>query len=257
MKAARHYLRKLRLRWDTARLAGPAVLRKFAQLFPDAYFVQVGANDGQMMDPLQQQVMSGRWRGIVIEPVPDLFEKLQQHYAAAASRVRPVNLAVATAAGRLPFFHLRAQPGMPSLPVWAAGLGSFRKEVILKHVDRIPQINQYLTEIQVPSLSWDEFCRTYGVTRVDLLVMDTEGYDFEIIRQIDFQRWKPKLLVYEHHHFTPQMRADCNALLMTQGYRQFQEGLDTWCVHPDGGPELIAEMKRGLRRSRFATEVVA
>lgn len=255
MRGPRHWLRALWYRWQVARLAGPALLRALARHQPDAFFVQVGANDGQMMDPLRKQVLKSRWRGLLIEPVPQLFEQLSRNYAAAGSRVRPVNVAVAAQEGRLPFYHLRAHPDLPPLPSWAQGLGSFRRDVILSHRNRLPDLDRYLTEIAVPSLTWTGLCEHYEVERIDLLVTDTEGYDFEIIRQIDFTRWRPALIVYEHHHFTPQTRADCQALLHAQGYRLFEEGLDTWALHAEAGRDLMPTLERGVRRSRYAHEV--
>ncbi|MGH8505188.1 MAG: FkbM family methyltransferase [Stenotrophobium sp.] len=255
MKGLWHFLKVLRGHWYLARMAGPAVLKAFARRYPEAFFIQVGANDGQMMDPLRKLVLASRWRGLAIEPVPQLFRSLQQNYAAVAQRVQPVNLAVATEAGELPFFHLGNQPGLAPLPEWANGLGSFRKDVILKHANRIQGFEHYLREIKVSSVTWDELCQRYQVQRIDLVVTDTEGYDFEIIRQIDFQRGKPGMIVYEHHHFSTQTRAECRALLQGQGYLQFEEGLDTWCVHPDAGADLMRLARRAIRRSRFATEV--
>lgn len=255
MKGPMHYLRALRRRWDVARLAGPAVLRRFAREVPEAFIVQIGANDGQMMDPVFQLLRSNRWRGLVLEPVPHLFQTLQRNYAPMTPRVRAVNLAVATQSGELPFYHLVPRPGLPALPAWYEGLGSFRRDIVLKHADLIPQVERYLEEIRVPSLTWADLCAQNGVSQVDVLVTDTEGYDFEIIRQIDFRRWKPGLIVYEHHHFSPETRRACHALLKASGYRMFEELLDTWCLHTDMGPALQNGMDRAIRRSRFARAV--
>src|SRR5690606_5171456 len=128
VKGPIHYLRALRRRWDVARLAGPAVLKRFAQEVPEAFLIQVGANDGQMMDPLFQLVRSNRWQGLVREPVPHLFKQLERSYASIAPRILPVNLAVATYSGELPFYHLVPRPDLPPLPTWHEGLGSFRRE---------------------------------------------------------------------------------------------------------------------------------
>ncbi|HVT37239.1 MAG TPA: FkbM family methyltransferase, partial [Nevskiaceae bacterium] len=59
---------------------------------------------------------------------------------------------------------------------------------------------------------------------------DTEGHDYEIIKLIDFGRFRPSLLVYEHHHLTPPDRVACAAHMEALGYETMTEGLDTMCL---------------------------
>src|SRR5437762_11064199 len=48
---------------------------------PMFFFVQIGANDGIRVDPLRPSVLRHRLRGLFIEPLPDLFERLVDNYA--------------------------------------------------------------------------------------------------------------------------------------------------------------------------------
>ena len=38
-------------------------------------FVQVGAHDGVMHDPLRKFILNNNWQGILIEPQKDMLEK--------------------------------------------------------------------------------------------------------------------------------------------------------------------------------------
>ena len=40
--------------------------------------------------------------------------------------------------------------------------------------------------------------KTYKIKKIDLLQIDTEGYDAEIILNIDFDLMKPKIIRFEH-----------------------------------------------------------
>jgi len=62
----------------------------------------------------------------------------------------------------------------------------------------------------------------HGVSRIDLLVIDTEGHDSEILRSLDFTRFRPVLLMFEHQHLSADDKTAAYALLETYGYR-FQE----------------------------------
>jgi hypothetical protein len=71
-----------------------------------------------------------------------------------------------------------------------------------------------------------------------VLVIDAEGYDWEIIRDIDFAAWRPRLLIYEQYHLTENERVECRAHVERVGYETMEEGFDTFCLDtgPDDGP---------------------
>jgi len=198
----------------------------FADCFPRCSFLQIGANDGEQRDPLRLFVETRRWHGVMVEPVPFVYERLRARYR-GHPRVRLENSAIADRAGLLPFYHLaQAAPG-EKLPRWYDALGSFRREVILKHRDMIPDLERRIVQRDVPCLTFDQLCAKHAVERVDLLQMDTEGYDYEIIKRIDWARWRPALVIYEHHHLNPADREQCRAEFAERGYETVEESLDT------------------------------
>ena len=85
-------------RWLRRRLAGPRLLRAFADGHPRARFVEIGANDGERWDHIRPFVGPGAWRGVLVEPVPHLFERLRKTYR-DVSEVRLENVAVAATSG--------------------------------------------------------------------------------------------------------------------------------------------------------------
>jgi hypothetical protein len=56
------------------------LLSDIARRMDDVFFVQIGANDGKTEDYLYDFVCRGGWRGILVEPVRPVFEKLQRNY---------------------------------------------------------------------------------------------------------------------------------------------------------------------------------
>lgn len=256
MKTLRRLYRSLRLRRAVAGLAGTRLLRALAAANDEVFFIQVGANDGRMMDPLRKTILASRWRGLALEPVPYLYRQLCQNYRELNGRVQPVNVALAARCGYQTFYHLQDQNQVFPLPDWANGLGSFRKDVILEHGQRIANIENYLVEIKVPCLNWSALCAQYGVEALDLVLTDTEGYDFEIIKQIEFDQHRPLLIIYEHHHFDATTDAACIKLLQTQGYTLFREGLDTWAIDQHNADSryasLLAQYPNWVDTSQYA-----
>jgi FkbM family methyltransferase len=88
----------------------------------DVFFLQVGANDGLMDDPIHFLVRKYGWRGVLLEPDPQLFERLKQNYSGVDGPIL-VNAALSPINGKTTFYRIRMDAKMPS---WCAGLGSFR-----------------------------------------------------------------------------------------------------------------------------------
>ena len=242
------------------RLAGRRLLRAFAVAYPDAFFVEIGANDGDHHDHLRPFILSGQWRGIMVEPVPYVFARLKANYG-HLGRIQLANVAIADRDGQLPFYHPAevADPEAEQVPGWYHGLGSFSRETVLRHAEDIPDIEERIVSQDVACLTFDSLCERYGADRVDLLVVDTEGYDWEILRNIDFSKQRPRVIAYEHYHLSAEDQASSRRHLEGLGYETLEEGFDTFCLdtRPADGltdewrtlqpalPPLSAEEKAG------------
>ena len=195
----------------------------FAEVFPDAFAVQIGANDGTAGDPLVDAFSKTHWSGLLVEPVPHLYETLVAHYRDRPA-VRIERAAVSTSDGEAPLYRLRSVPG--TTPEWFGQLATLHREVLLKHRSSIPEIESLLIEERVPTVRLETLLERHGVSRIDLLVIDTEGHDCEILRTLDFTRFRPVLLMFEHQHLSAKDKAAAYAILETHGYsfRETPEG---------------------------------
>ena len=157
-------------------------------------FVQIGANDGVSADPLHALIKRcpERFRGVVVEPLKDKFELLKRAYAGLESVV-PVNVAVHNTEKEMVIHRVR--PDLENrLPAWAKGIGSFNPE----HY-RLSQIDSsYMIAEKVTCTTFDDLLTTHNIANLELLITDTEGYDFEILRNIDFGKHRPTYIHFEH-----------------------------------------------------------
>ena len=241
-------MKRLLRRWRYARLqrrlALPRLVRAFAAAYPRAVFVEIGSNDGEQHDHLRPHILRGSWRGVMVEPVPYVFERLRRNYA-DVDGVELENAAIADRDGELPFFHLRDADAAEraQLPDWYDGVGSFSRDAILTHAPQMPDIAERIVEVEVPALRFETLCDRHGIERPDLVVIDTEGHDWEIVRTIDLEQRGPRMLVYEHFHLSPEDRAACRGHLEAAGYETMEEGFDTACVRP-ADDELTRRFRR-------------
>ena len=231
----KQWYREYRTRRYVRSLAGVRLIREFARVHPDAFFVQVGSNDGEQHDPLRHEILRRDWHGIMIEPVPYVFARLQRNYGTLGNRVILENVAIGGRDGALPFYHLAPVASFEAagLPQWYDGIGSFKQEHVLKHVTYIPDIAERLVCTEVPSLTFESLCDKHGVERVDLIHIDAEGSDFDVVQSIDLQRHRPRLLIYEHYHLPAGVQGECRRYLEDQGYDTIEHGMDTWCLALD------------------------
>lgn len=222
-------------------LAAAHLLTAFADAYPAATFVEIGANDGDQHDPLRDLILGRAWTGVMVEPVPEVFDRLRGNYA-HLDRVHLENVAIAERDGSMPFFHLAAvqDPEREGLPRWYDGIGSFSREAVLGHREHIPDIDRRLVSREVPCLSFESLCRRHGIDQVDLLLIDTEGYDLELLRSIDLATHRPRLIGYEHFHLTAHDREIGRDYVQELGYETMEEGFDTWCLDPRPGDALCA-----------------
>ena len=229
------------------RLAGPRLLAAFADCHPSPFFIEIGSNDGEQHDHLRPFILARGWNGIMVEPVPYVFERLSRNYGSVPGVILE-RAAVADRDGRVPFYYLVDAPDdeRRHLPDWYDGIGSLSKEAVLGHVKHIPDIERRLVREEVAALTFDSLCEKHGVGRVDLLVIDTEGYDWELLQSIDFARWRPELLIYEHFHLSPSDRDFAAARMRERDYDTMEEHFDTFCLARDADPRL-RRMWRRLR----------
>lgn len=215
------------------RLIGPQLLRCLGRIEPRPYFVEIGANDGVQHDHLREFILRDGWPGIMVEPVPYIFDRLRRNYGGTSGIVLE-NVAIADRTAVLPFYHLipREERDDPSLPDWYDGIGSFSREAVVGHIEHIPDVEDRIVETHVPCMTFDDLWERNGQPDIKVITIDTEGYDLDVLRTIDLERHHPRIVVYEHFHLSSAARAEAQGVLRAAGYVCLEEGFDTWCVDP-------------------------
>jgi len=204
------------------------VLSDYRQRCPHVRFMQVGANDGVMNDPIFPLIKKHSLQGVLIEPQRDSFNLLKKNYTAfAVSDFVFVNAAIAASDGSLPLYRIRAEPHVPT---WAFGLASFDKNVLRSHAawSEAPADLESLIDIeQVRTISFASLFNEYSIGHIHLLQIDTEGYDAEVIRLFDISSRKPAIVRFEHKHLSWRDFESCMKLLISERYKISISATDT------------------------------
>ena len=179
-------------------------------------FLQIGAFDGVADDDLRAVIDRYPSRGILVEPQPAVFEMLKKNYQ-KHPQLELVNAAVDRTSGTREFYTTAAG---------CSTVASFDRSHLLKHgvAARDVQVQQ------VECLTIPDLLERYQFDSVDLLQIDAEGYDYEIIKSIDFAHFKPAILRFEFAHFSRRDINQCIRDLALHGYRFLVENKDVIAI---------------------------
>ncbi len=194
------------------------------------FFVQIGANDGKTNDPMFPYVTRYNLRGISVEVQPDVFLLLKETYQ-EFSNVQCVNAAIANETGETTFFSVKDSAITKENYSRMTGIATFNKDV-LRHTikNKLPvgvDVDDYIQDTQVQTYTLDAFFIKYNVQKIDMIQIDCEGYDYEIIKMIDFKKFSPSIINFESNHLSNADRQNCEKLLESHGYKWFRHGIDT------------------------------
>ncbi|RWC01488.1 MAG: FkbM family methyltransferase [Mesorhizobium sp.] len=182
-------------------------------------FIQVGANDGRSGDPLNQYIVQYPWYGMLIEPQPDMFAKLCENYASVHDRLIFENVAIAN--------------GLSSITMYR-GQG---KDYPITSVHRrvVTQLAPHDVELlTVPCTTLDALIQKHGLSNVDILQIDAEGYDYDVLKTLDLAATSPLIIQFEHGLITSQEMNGAVRYLSSHGYRVLYGGrqiADTVALH--------------------------
>lgn len=181
----------------------------------DIFFIQVGANDGaSSKDPIHRFVKEHRWSGLCVEPMKEAFQRLTATYD-GNPRVTPVNVAVADEDGtRQMYLPKEGNTTLASLMP--------DRNIMAKRQD--------LQVVDVEAMSFPTLCERFNVSAVDVLQVDTEGYDYHVLRFFDLKRFRPLVVNLEMFCLPLDERLACFKLLREHDYAYQYDGKDMIAV---------------------------
>ncbi len=175
-------------------------------------FIQVGANDGVRFDGLYLIVTSMKWSGLVIEPLPSAYSRLVTNYQ-DHKNVIPLNIALHPSANTATLYFVR-NDRLFIYPDYVAGTPSFNRD----HLIRYGVNPDDISHTNVECLPLMQIVNSYHLGDADFLQIDTEGFDAEIIKMIDFRTFKPPVIKFEWVNLSPQEQEETVKLLVKNDY---------------------------------------
>lgn len=181
------------------------------------HFLQIGAMDGVKHDDLYEYVMSNDWTGVLVEPLPDMFEKLVKNYE-LKDGLEFENSAISDSFGVVDIWRIPPEK-LSEVPEWADGCSTLVPQ------DYITDLVSHLVPQSVQSITIKDLYEKYN-NRFDYVQIDTEGYDYNIFLQLIQHELVADLFKIEIAHITYTKAVWMRSILEEKGYKTFIDNYD-------------------------------
>lgn len=242
MNALRFYLRRSPWLFDQAKafsriLGNRTALYSFlAQHIPRSQpttFIQIGAADGLLHDPFREFILQKNLRGLLVEPLPFQLVRLQRNYACKRG-VNFAQCAVSYPPRKLDLFILSEAflAVHPNRDVLALQASTSREQFIesLRGCG-VTGVDDNIVSVQVPGFTVEQLMDQNHLSSCDCMFLDLEGYEPEVLLNMDYTCVQPKLIAYENIYLGTRS-AEVRRHLEKMDFRLFDFPQDTVAVSP-------------------------
>ena len=123
---------------------------------------------------------------IIVDALPDCIIPAKEQYFFLGEKLTVVNTAIGVMNGLIDFFH----PENDSQ--------SIHSSFDLNHLFQLG--HQRVKKITLPCLNINNFIESLKLEKIDYFFIDVEGMDVIVLLEMDFDKYSPTNLRFEHHH---------------------------------------------------------
>ncbi|WP_179907012.1 FkbM family methyltransferase [Rhabdonatronobacter sediminivivens] len=199
-------------------------------------FVQVGANDGKLEDPIHHHVLAHGAEALLIEPQPWLIAALRDNYAAFRGKLMIENIAIGPDHGTLSLHTLKrafwddytARDGRSPTILFSPDRDLLRRRIARRMKVDIDEAERRLDTIDVPMAPLSDVLARHGMTDIDVLQVDCEGWDVKVILSLGEVR--PAVIHFESLSLSDADRQAFSDWSRQNGYGCIQGWKDTLAI---------------------------
>ena len=138
---------------------------------------------------------------LLVEPVPHNISAIKENLKEFKNvHLEPV--AVASVRETKDFFFVKATSINKLKKHWASGIGSFSKNHLLNHRTKRFLIEEDdIDKIPIKTVKFEDLIEKYSITEIDKILIDIEGYEYEILRDMDLKKVQINSILFEYKHF--------------------------------------------------------
>ena len=188
--------------------------------YKNGFYVDVGAHDGISINNTLYFEKNNNWRGINIEPIKKVFDKL------VINRPNSINLncAVCNNDGETDFLCNTGYTEM---------ISGIKDNFDIRHLERLQGENiQYgsITEvIKVETKKLETILHENDISHINYLSIDVEGAEFEVIKSINFDKVFIDVIGFENNY--NDVSVPIVEYLQNKGFIIIHKSLDIFMIN--------------------------
>jgi len=171
------------------------------------FTLNIGAMDGITFDEMSGYIKMYNFKGLYVEPIPVYYDLLKENYSDGGNLFE--NSAISDYDGEITMLTIDksvidqglvhpAFLGMSAIYPPKNGLGSDGDREVVK---------KYGKKITVPCITFDNLLSKHNIENFDVVKIDAEGHDYNIFKQIDLIKYRPKVVRAEWSSITDEEKS--------------------------------------------------
>ena len=138
---------------------------------------------------------------LLVEPVPHNISAINENLKEFKNiHLEPV--AVSSVRETKDFFFVKSTSINKLKKHWASGIGSFNKNHLLNHRTKRFLIEEDdIDKIPIKTVKFEDLIEKYSITEIDKILIDIEGYEYEILKDMDLKKVRINSILFEYKHF--------------------------------------------------------
>ena len=195
------------------------VLHYYGRKGQKLFMINIGAMDGVLFDSMSGYAQMYNSDVLYVEPMKPHFERLVKHKSNNPGN-KFENSAISDFNGTLTMKTIPIEVvdeglvhpafyGMSVIDPTKNGMGSEGDREV---------VEKYSVDVEVNCITWDTLIEKHNITEFDAMSVDTEGHDYVIFKQIDLNKFRPKLIRLEWCNMTDEEKKSVTDKLESHGY---------------------------------------
>ena len=189
--------------------------------------IQIGANDGKRFDELNYFIKKYKIKSVLVEPIDIYFNELKNNYS-NLEYVKIENSAISVD-NEIAYLFAVNDEYIKKYDEHVKGLSSFDIKHLIKHGVK----KKHIEKRKITSQSLLSLIDKYNIKELDLLYVDTEGYDGKIVYEFVVKTKLKPIIIFEYIHIENKFFSKLINLLNEKKFKFFSINENLICYPPN------------------------
>ena len=144
---------------------------------------------------------------LLVEPVPHNVDAIKENLKEFKNIIiEPV--AISNINEKKDFYFVKGNSINKLKKHWASGIGSFDKNHLISHRSKRFLIEDNdIDKVVIETLRFKDLIKKHSITEIEKIIIDVEGFEYEILSDIDLEEIKINSIMFEYKHFDGYLKS--------------------------------------------------